>query len=395
MPSHTQEEQIRRLIEQSVQTRSALGAIQPTQQPRQEIVEEGQSGVLDALRNPSLSQTRALGAIAGRLLSGGNVVEGAQAGLSTLQRTRVEQFAAGRAENEAKRTALQDQLKSIRGEITDRSSLANLGLRGREFERGGERFEFEKGKRTIVPITLPDGTKFEAQQGPQGGLFVPDGQGNFVDITNQVLGIPGANVGGEAKGVTVNIGPQGETRLDKTNVSRVQDRIIKGRTMLLKMRDIGERFAPEFLTVKGKAKAAAGSVLDKIADTGGDFLDELQKHFTDTDLTQFNAKRVGLVNQVEQMFQDFRIATTGVQAGLKELEIIRGIFLNTDLGPEGFAAAFEQIMSAEQLKLEMLNRLLKVGIPADQGDVTPQPIGSTGSRVITLPDGTQVEVTRD
>ena len=179
-----QEEAIRELIRQSGEIQRRIAEVEQPEAPIRTILAPGQD-VGDLLTNPTTAQARGLGAAAGRLLSGGNIVEAAQSGLGTLEKARLEHFATGRARADRETEALQDQLKNIRGAIQDQATLATQGraaraeVRDEAAERRAQsRFEAEKAKLTnIGNITFADGTKGIVGFDPAGNPVVVDASG--------------------------------------------------------------------------------------------------------------------------------------------------------------------------------------------------------------------------
>ena len=157
---------------------------------------------------------------------------------------------------------------------------------------------------------------------------------------------------------------------------------------------IGDQFSNDYLTVFGAAAAKAGGVLDKLG-AAGEFVDDVsQKIFGTKDLTEFNAKRRNFRNNVDQFFQQYRIEVTGAQAAIKELEMLRNIVLNPDLGPTAFKEVWQDFVAKAEEGLRQHQQFLREGIP-----VGPQPsilrsLEPGESQLMEI-DGIQIEVTRD
>lgn len=141
--------------------------------------------------------------------------------------------------------------------------------------------------------------------------------------------------------VTLTQGNVPAEQLTKQNRNKVQSGILKAEKSLLDLDGIGKTFSDEFLTFGGKAKAGVGSFLDK---TGLDVGQSLQ---------DFNAKRVGFVNNVRQFFNTYRKDITGAAASVQELEFLMKSMLNENLGPDEFKSAYDQFIGKVRAQIDL------------------------------------------
>lgn len=132
--------------------------------------------------------------------------------------------------------------------------------------------------------------------------------------------------------------------------TNLQEGITGAETSLSNLKAVGDKFADEYLTYGGRAKAALGGVLDK-AGVGGD-------------LSGFNAKRTQFRNEVNQLWNTYRKEITGAGAGVKELEMLKDSMMNDEQGPQEFQAAYSQFMEKAQRELELKKQQLGGGAPA-------------------------------
>lgn len=333
------------------------------------LLAPGQQQLTDVFTDPDQAQVNALiGAVSGALNP-----RGGQPGLTALANA-AQQF-GGTRQTEFQNRLAQRKLQSqeLRNKIQDTLGIANLSQSIRGGNLAERRFEEvalpaeerAAGKLSRVNLQIPqEGGGFKTV------LALDDGRGSFFEpSTGERIQIPeGTRLATTGK-TEEDLLAGGFSELTKGTKTNLQKKIVGAEDLLGRLDSIGDRFKSDFLTTEGRVKASVGGFLDKNVNLGGDAIDNIlqQTGVTNDDLTEFRASRQQLVNEVEQLFQRFRIETTGVQAGLQEIQFLRAIFLNADLGPEEFSAVFQQIIDSETSKLGRLRGTLKSGISLDEG----------------------------
>ena len=129
-----------------------------------------------------------------------------------------------------------------------------------------------------------------------------------------------------------------------------QAEVGQGQKMMRQLARIGENYSKDFLTATGRMQGFAESTLDYLGMTGP----EQQKRIT---------QRTNFIQNVEQLFQQYRKEITGAAASVQELERLKQAMINTDMSPTEFEAAYKNFLSAMQADLEAHYEILQRGIP--------------------------------
>jgi len=174
----------------------------------------------------------------------------------------------------------------------------------------------------------------------------------------------------------------GASDLTNAVTTKEQNAVITARQNIAKLGGIGEKFAEEYLTVFGKARAYGGGILDKLGGVG-DVIDGMIESVAGGGSSQtFAANQKVFHQKVEQFFNAYRKEITGAQAAIKELEILRDAMLTTDLGPEAFMASWNEFMAVAERGLQEHKDTLRLGL-----DTSAAPEASKVINFDQLPTG--------
>jgi hypothetical protein len=157
---------------------------------------------------------------------------------------------------------------------------------------------------------------------------------------------------GKSSGPMVNVTIGNKPPLTKANTSKVQDKVLDAEASLSDLSSIADKYSADFLTYKGRAKAMAGSMADKIG------LDDK----TSKELVDFNAERTGFRNSINQFFNQYRKEITGAAASEKEMQFLMESMFNQNLGPEEFKAAYSQFVDKAKKNYDINKRALREGV---------------------------------
>ena len=212
--------------------------------------------------------------------------------------------------------------------------------------------------------------------GPGDVLFGPDGKqiaavpaaareagfdermwGAYQRMTPEERATFDAYKGRGGDGMTIETMPDGTTRIIQgkgggltTPVKTVlQKDMLGAQESLANLDAIGGKFAGDYLTYEGRAKAAVGGFADKLG-VGGD-------------LAQFNAKRAEFVSNVRQFFNVYRKEITGAAAGEKELDRLMGAMMNENMGPQEFMSVYNDFTGKVRRNMELKGTQLSGGLP--------------------------------
>lgn len=174
--------------------------------------------------------------------------------------------------------------------------------------------------------------------------------------------------GRNKKGVTVydpNTGQPimemggGSGELGKPVQNKLQTDILDAENTLANLEAAGGKFSEDYLTLGGKAKAAAGATLDKLGlpDIGG--------------AKEFNAKRSTLIQDVDQFFQEYRRYITGAAAAQREIEDLKKASLDSSLGPTEFMSRYSNLMNKMRSEVDRKKQQLNQGIRPAQPQQQP------------------------
>lgn len=149
-------------------------------------------------------------------------------------------------------------------------------------------------------------------------------------------------------GSTVQIG--GNPGLGKKATNDLQTGII-GNTELLDLTEqVGSSYDPEFLTYQGQGEGFFTKQAEKLGMNPG----EARKDFL--------KRRTKFVTGVERLFNAYRKEITGAAAAVQELDRLKQSFINADMSPSQFEAAFEGYQTELRRMIRLRNKLLREGL---------------------------------
>jgi hypothetical protein len=139
------------------------------------------------------------------------------------------------------------------------------------------------------------------------------------------------------------------------------------------MAKIEKLYNPRFLQWRGKygkdlmnyaEKAEGIPIIGDALRSSAEFISGVPKEQQE----KFIYEMTYFQNQVEQIFQEYRKAVTGTQASDREIQMLRKIFLNPDMGPTEFKAAMHVLADAAKEGRELSMDQLKEGIALTVGE---------------------------
>lgn len=364
----TRQQIAQQLREQQLQQlQAAQTAQQQLQQPSQiqpptpGILSREQEGIGDLFRNPT--QAQLTGGITALLtgLSGGNILQTAQAGAGAFQNVRQTDFENRLAADTARREALQAQIDNALKLEGSARGIEQAGL-------GRERFEFEQerfgategrafGKRNQFDVVIPQ----------DGGLVTKtvqkDDFGRFFDLAGNPIQLPeGTRLRTTGK-TQADLEASGlSSKLTKTQVGKQQERLIRLDEKLDILTAVGNRDLKKFLSAKGRTIKGVGTFLDFASGVGGESIAGLIEDFTDVNPIEFAAESRTLFEDLENFFNVHRKDITGAQAAFQELQQIRKAVLNAELPPAQAIASLNQLMTRVKQDVARRRSALREGI---------------------------------
>ena len=298
---------------------------------------------------------------------------GAQLGTS-LQGTIADTNQRRQLEIEAQKIQRQQRMDSIKADIDSISKNEELRIKQEKDARDTLKFgyDIQKDQRDFEFQQK----KFNTEQGrkEQTVWQIKDKDGNLTKVSSNDGGRTDVN-GNQLPNDKFQVGkltPTGpldalglNQNLTKAERSRVQQALRSQEEQIGKISDIGKLFAADYLTYTGKAASEIGRWMDKWGEIGS-WANNLQQKASGEDLVQFNKDRVRFKNKTEQLFMKWKHDVTGAQATVQEISILRGIFLNSDLGPEEFKGELEGFLQDAIEKANMQREQLTEGLSTEQ-----------------------------
>jgi len=188
-----------------------------------------------------------------------------------------------------------------------------------------------------------------------GAITFTDLRNNQIEFDPKTMSIVESVAGGEGKIIG------GKAELTTGAETQFQKDLKVSQEQIETMRQLGEEFEPEFLTVQGKLAAEVGNLLDKIG--APDILGA----------KELNTAKRSFIAKTDRLFSRYRKAVTGAQAAVKELEILRKEFISGDLAPDVFKQIWSDIFDAEELRIKNLSTALSGGIDVS-GETPEKPV---------------------
>ena len=186
---------------------------------------------------------------------------------------------------------------------------------------------------------FPGSTPEQAISHPQWGDYL---------ATAKAEALAGRRAG--ATRVSVSSGRQ---ELEKSPKGKLQTELVGDEQMAQDLQSLQSMNTDQFLTAYGRIK---GNILRNL-----DYLVTLPKGSQ-----EFVAQRRVFRETVEQLFNAYRHRITGAQAADKELKLLRGTIINTDLSPSEFAGSLKRFTDQLQRAMRLKRKVLREGI-----DVSP------------------------
>lgn len=163
----------------------------------------------------------------------------------------------------------------------------------------------------------------------------------------------GKNKGG---GLDVEFGPDGEI----TNLSVGGKGNKAAETKAIEKYNAAVQFGDSLKDVKANYKESLLGWRAKGKDFWIDIKDKAEFELND-DQKQFLRDREAISYKTEVMFNAYRVATTGAAASEKELQRIRDMFINSDLGSERFEARLEAMYDSWEKEIARTQSTLEQG----------------------------------
>ena len=248
-------------------------------------------------------------------------------------------------EIESNRIGNQYKLASIDNFATD-NQLAqekfafDKDYRNRALGLQGERLAFDERK---FAEGSPQTAVAKIRQDLEAGRITPQ-QADAL-IANATAPKQGIVVGPDG---TVTIG--GSPALTTSTRSDLQKGVAGDMQLLDQLEATRDAYDPEFLTYGGALKGELTRQAEKLGGSPG------------AQNQRFLQGRTKFVTQVERSFNAYRQAITGAAAAVQELDRLKKSFINMDMSPSQFEAAYDAYESELKRSIRLRNRLLREGV---------------------------------
>lgn len=258
-----------------------------------------------------------------------------------------------------------------------------------EFERLAETLtpdEFQKAARIKLGLEPDADTVFTAEnrapaRPPTGYRYTNDGQLEFV---------PGGPADPEVKaaqrGNGITIGPDGtvqiggnpQGQLGRSARNQEEKALATETNLLSRMSGLGELVG---IGPDGRMSPEARDMLTYQSQAEDWFTRQAEKLGVEPSEVQRQAvgRRAQFNTTVEQLFNAYRQEITGAAAAVQELERLKKSFINIDMSPSQFEAAYAQFMGELQRSMRVRNKLIRQGF-----DPSTQQGGETFDREFLL-----------
>lgn len=155
----------------------------------------------------------------------------------------------------------------------------------------------------------------------------------------------------KAGATTVHNVMPGSQDLERSTRTKIQGELIENKESLLKLTDILKDAKPEQFTYGAELKQKAAGILGRI-----------NPDWVPSDWATQAAARDKVMMSVEQMFNTYRVETTGASAPMAELETLKKAYINKDLPWHEFVARAQGAMDQAKRAIRVRNRLLAGGL---------------------------------
>jgi hypothetical protein len=205
------------------------------------------------------------------------------------------------------------------------------------------------GRRVVEAVWLDDTGKTFDEQG------VPVVLPSDAQITT---------TGKTAEDVTdLNISP-----FSNNQVSKTQDKLARANKEFKSLSTLVDEDFTNFLSYKGKMKAAAGDFLSRMTGLGGEELNKQIENLGAEDLIKFSGEKSLMFAKLEDFFNTRRKEITGAAAAVAELKMLRKSILNGDVSPEeGRVKVQEYIDRANEYIGQLSQQLQQGGVDIRKG----------------------------
>lgn len=167
-------------------------------------------------------------------------------------------------------------------------------------------------------------------------------------IAKETAGKSGITVSPDGT-VTIGGTPSGQP-FGKAATNEIQKGIVADEMLLSQTEALGNLYDPSILTYQNQIKGAATAIGEKAGiEPSPEAKEALQK-------------RTKFINGVERLFNAYRKEITGAAAAVQELERLKKSFINADMSPSEFEAAFNEYQSELKRSLRLRRRLLREGV---------------------------------
>jgi hypothetical protein len=136
--------------------------------------------------------------------------------------------------------------------------------------------------------------------------------------------------------------------------SQLQQDITTSLSNLKRMDSIKDKYVSSYLTYAGQARAGLGAFMSKAFNSRND--------------ANFVQGRTKFVNDIQQLFNQYRKEITGAAAAVQELDRLKASMLNEDMSPLEFEAAYSQFRDFSERALQLKQQLIREGIPVGSAE---------------------------
>lgn len=193
----------------------------------------------------------------------------------------------------------------------------------------------------------------------EGFMMGADGRASVIPGMEEFVA---AKLAGARKGdgtsITITDGRQQPT---KETTTATQKSLMQLAEQAQRMDALAESYADNQLGYAAKARGAALELRDKAS--GLPIVGAAAKLSKDDQ--KFLADRTRFTQEVERMFNSYRVATTGAGASTGEIENLRKSFLNSDLSPTQFRSAYATLRDQISTDIDTQREMLSQGIPVE------------------------------
>jgi len=152
--------------------------------------------------------------------------------------------------------------------------------------------------------------------------------------------------------------------------SKVQEKVLNEEALQRRFGQIEKDFNPDYFRYGNKMDTGVSNVADMLKDTKlGGIANKAATAFTGMSPEKrdaFVTKRTTFMNDVNQVFNQYRKEITGAAAAMQELDRLQASFLSGEMAPSEFRGALDLVKSKGMQEIEQNKLVLREGV-----NVTP------------------------